>query len=252
MKYLSFVLILIFTSISSAVQFSLSNDIQHFIDFGNLLISLSSSDSQIGFVYKDSRSTYTKLGFFKFKSSDATLAVGGTVGRSWTALMKIETNTYGIAPGQYSFNFVVSPEKSYANWKINQKFFFGNNVLSFNTFERIGDISVGFSRAYMRFQNREVGVYRLNEGLFAGFFPYTVGQTGEEGFFMGAGWMNGFSGFFSFRSRLALQNSSTFIDPFVIIKTDSVSFGIRIEITGSDFRGDLLFTGGKVFFSASF
>lgn len=252
MKYISFVLILIFTSVSVAVQLNLSNDIQHFIDIGNLLINLSDNDSQIGFVYKDNRSTYMKLGFLKLKSADASLIVGGTFGRSWTAIMKLETNVYGITPGQYDFNFVVSPEKAYVNWKINQKFFFANNVLNFSTFERIGDLSVGFSRIYMRFQNREIGAYRLDEGIFAGFFPYTVGQTGEEGFFMGAGWMNSFSGFFSFRSRWAMQNTSAFIDPFVIIKTDSVSFGIRMEITGSNFKGDLLFTGRKVLFSVSF
>ncbi|HEY8543174.1 MAG TPA: hypothetical protein VIL29_12370 [Pseudothermotoga sp.] len=252
MKYISLILILISTSISIAVQFNLSNDIQHFIDIGNLLINLNNYDSQIGFVYKNDRTTYSKIGFLKFKNADASLAVGGTFGRSWTAIMKVETNLYGITPGQYSFDFVISPEKTYASWKINQKFFFANNVLSFSTYERIGDLSAGFSRVYMRFQNREIGAYRLNEGLFAGFFPYTVGQTGEEGFFMGAGWMNGFSGFFSFRSRWALQNTSAFIDPFVIIKTNSVSFGIRMEVTGSDFRGDLLFTGRQVLFSVSF
>ncbi len=252
MKRMLIGLILFTASICFAVQFNLSNDIQHFIDVGNLLINLEKNDSQVGFVYKNDRSSYTKLGFLRFKNADASLAIGGTFGNSWTALMRVETNVYGITPGQYSFDFVVSPQKSYANWKINQKFFFANNVLSFSTYERIGDLSAGFSRIYMRFQNREIGAYRLNEGLFAGFFPYTKGQTGEEGFFMGAGWMNGFSGFFSFRSRWVFQNASIFVDPFIIIKVDSVSFGIRMELIDSSIKGDLLFTDRQVLLSVSF
>jgi len=252
LKRVSLILILFVASICAAIQLNLSNEIQHFVDIGNLLISLSENDSQIGFVYKDNRTNFTKIGFLRFKSSDTSLIVGGAVGQSWTALMRVEANIYGLTPGQYSFDFVVSPARSYVNWKINQKFFFANNVLNFSTYERIGDLSAGFSRIYMRFQNREIGAYRLNEGLFAGFFPYMIGQTGEEGFFMGAGWMNGFSGFFSFRSRWAIQDVSTFIDPFVIIKSDSVSFGVRAEIAGPNLRGDLLFTGRQVLFSVSF
>jgi len=252
LKKTAMIFILLIASICLATQLNLSNDIYNSIEVANLLINLKKDDLQIGFLYKDSKSTYTKLGFLRVKSSDAAISVGGTVGRSWTAQMKIEANTYGLTPGHYYFDFVISPEKSYSTFKISQKVFFGNNVLNFSDYERIGDLSTGFTRVYARFQNREIGAYRLNEGIFAGFFPYTIGQTGEEGFFMGAGWMNGFSGFFAFRSRWVLGSSSVFVDPFVIIKTDSAVFGIRAEIIGPVLKGDLLFTGRQVFFSVSF
>ncbi|MEJ5228407.1 MAG: hypothetical protein WHT65_00225 [Pseudothermotoga sp.] len=252
MEKITTILIVLVTSVCVATQFNFSGDLYNSIEVANLLVNLKKDDLQIGFLYKDSRATYTKLGFLRMKSSDTTISVGGSVGRSWTAQMRVEANSYGLAPGQYYFDFVISPERSYSTFKISQKVFFGNNVLNLSDYERVGDPSAGFTRIYARFQNREIGVYRLNEGIFAGFFPYTIGQTGEEGFFMGAGWMNGFSGFFAFRSRWVLSNSSIFVDPFVIIKTDSAVFGVRTEIVGPVLKGDLLFTGRQVFFSVSF
>jgi len=249
------ILVFLFLSISTMcfmIELDISNQIHHFIDVGNLLIKLSENDLQVGFLFEDNRSNYAKLGFLKVKSSDSSFRIGGTLGNSWTIFLKMGVNIYGITPGDYTVNVVLSPNINYMQWQINQKFFLGKNTLSFSDYERIGSVSFGFSRVYLRFQDREFGVYRIDDGIFPGFYPYTVGQTGEEGLFMGIGWMDGLAGFVSFRHRIVLKESSVFLNPFAVVKTDSIYPGIKMELFATDFKANLILTTRKVLMSVSF
>ncbi|MBC7116352.1 MAG: hypothetical protein H5T93_04895 [Pseudothermotoga sp.] len=224
----------------------------HFIDVGNFLIRTSEGDLQLGAIYENEKTILRKVGFLRIKEADAKMSVGFTIGKSWSVLATFDVDSYGLMPARYRMLFSVAPESSYAVIGAEQKFFLGNYTINLSSFDVVGPVTMGMSRLYVKIQNREIGFYALDNALFAGFYPFSRGQTGDEGFFMGVGWKDGFSGALAMKFRVPIGNLSIVLDFILALSQDSASVGIRSEWIGENFKLNTCFVDGKCVFSVSF
>lgn len=252
MKHLTFLLVSIGAIVSLGVEMLYVDGMMHFINVGNLLIRVSEDDFQLGAVYSHERTKVRRIGFLRFKEAQAELNVGFTLGRGWSAFVALDVETYGLTPSSYDMFFCVGQDKSYALIDVEQKFFLGNYVVNFSSFDSIGPVTLGMSRMYLKAQGREIGLYRLDSAVFAGFYPLTRGQTGDEGFFIGVGWKDGFSGALGGRFRVPLKETISSIDVVLVLSQEKPSLGIRGEWIGEKFKANVCFVDGKIVFRVSF
>lgn len=251
LKQLTLFLILV-NAIILGVEMIYVDGMEHFINVGNLLIKVAENDLQFGAMYSHERTKVRKIGFLRIKEAQTSLDVGFTLGKGWSAIVALDIETYGLMPSNYDMLFCVSQDEAYALFDVEQKFFLGNYTVNFSSFDSIGPVTLGMSRLYLRVQGREIGLYRLNDAVFAGFYPLTKGQTGDEGFFIGVGWRSGFSGVLGGRFRLPLKNLTSFFDVVLVLSQDQPSLGIRGEWLGEKFKAGVCFADGKFVFRVSF
>lgn len=252
LKHLTLLLVSIFAIVSLSVEMLYVDGMTHFINVGNLLIRVSQDDLQLGAMYSHERTKVRRIGFLRFKEAQAELDIGFTLGRGWSAIVAIGVETYGLAPSNYDMLFCVGQDKSYALINVEQKFFLGNYVVNFSSFDSVGPVTLGMSRMYLRAQGREIGLYRLDSAVFAGFYPLTRGQTGDEGFFIGVGWKDGFSGALGGRFRFSVKETISSIDVVLVLSQEKPSLGIRGEWVGEKFKAGVCFVDGKIVFRVSF
>ncbi|WP_448521594.1 hypothetical protein [Pseudothermotoga sp.] len=242
--------------LSSVVVFGVEmlyvDGLTHFIDVGSFLIRTSENDLQFGAIYRNEKTIVRRMGFLRIKEADAKMNIGFTVGKSWSVLATFDVESYGLMPGSYRMLFSIAPENSYAIIDAKQKVFLGNYTINFSSFDVVGPVTVGMSRVYLRMQNREIGFYSLDNALFAGFYPFSRGQTGDEGFFMGVGWKDGVSGALAMKLRVPLGSASIVLDFVLALNQDSASVGIRGEWIGEKFKLDTCLIDGKFVFRISF
>lgn len=250
---LKFTILLIFLSlILLGVDMLYVDGLTHFIDVGNFLIRVSENDLQFGAIYQHEKTSVRKIGFLRIKEGEAQLKAGFTVGKSWSAIVSFDVESYGLTPANYRLLFCLSPDESYAFIDATQKLFLGNYAVNISSFDVLGPVTMGMSRVYLKIQNREIGFYALDRAVFAGFYPLTRGQTGDEGFFMGVGWHEGFSGALATKFRVPLGRSSLFFDLILALGQEKASVGIRGEWVGEGFKFDTCFIDGKFVFRVSF
>lgn len=243
---------LIFTcTLVEAVQLSIGPDFAFYLNMGNLMLRFS-DNAQVGVCFSDDRARYTKMGFLNIKNSDAQMLVSASLGKSWALLFEMNASTYGIFPGKYTFRTVLTPDNSHMLIKASQKVFLPKNTINFSTLDSIGRFSTGFSRVYANLEEKEIGMYRVENGVFVGFFPYSTGSIGEQAFFMGIGWMDDIGGLFAFRTQVSVSDLSVFLDPFVIVRSDGALFGIRADCTAPGLEATFFFSGRQVLFNVSF
>jgi len=251
-RYLLVLLILLGWVTVFGVEMLYVDGLEHFIDVGNFLIRTSEGDLQLGAIYENEKTILRRVGFLRIKEADAKMRVGFTVGKSWSVLATFDVESFGLMPSRYRMLFSIAPESSYAVMGAEQKFFLGNYTINFSSFDIFGPVTMGMSRLYVKMQNREIGFYALDKALFAGFYPYSRGQTGDEGFFMGVGWKDGFSGALAMKFRVPIWNLSIMVDFILALSQDSASVGIRSEWIGENFKLDTCFIDGKFVFNVSF
>ncbi len=221
-------------------------------DVDAFMFMLKENDFQVGFVLRDSKETFQKLGFLKFKTIDAKLTTGIAFGRSFSVILKIDFNLYGLTPGNHSLYFLVNPEGSFAVLDMTQKFFVGDNAFSLSWHEEFGINPFGLGRICIRQKGFSYGVYRISDGIFPGVFLYSAGKTVEEGLFAGVGWSNGIAEFFSFRKAVGLKRSTFFFEPMLVVKQGELIPALRIENVGGGLSLDFFLMPGKVSFRADF
>lgn len=238
--------------VTLGVEMIYVKDLTHFINIGNFLVRASKDDLQLGLIYQDERANTRRIGFLRIKESDTKLQAGFTFGRGWSVLTSVDVETYGLAPGNYRMLFCVASDGSYALLDVEQKFFLGNYTLNLSTFDVVGSAMMNMSRVYVKAQNREIGFYALDEAVFAGFYPFTRGQTGDEGFFIGVGWDDGLSAALATKFRVPLGGSSIVVDFILAMSQERASVGIRGEWIGEKFKLDTCFVDGKFIFRVSF
>lgn len=249
---MTLLLVLIGAIVSLSVEMLYVDGMTHFINVGNLLIRVSQDDLQLGAMYSHERTKVKRVGFLRFKEAQAELDVGFTLGRGWSAFVAFDVETFGLTPSSYDMLFCVSSDRAYALFDVEQKFFLGNYIVNFSSFDSIGPVTLGMSRIYLKAQEREIGLYRLDSAVFAGFYPFTRGQTGDEGFFIGVGWKDGFSGALGGRFRVSLKETMASFDIVLVLSQEKPSLGIRGEWIGEKFKAGVCFVDGKIVFRASF
>ncbi len=235
------------------IDLKLSNiSVYNFVDIDSFAFVAKEDDFQIGFVFNDSREIFQRFGLLRFKIFDAMLKTGVTFGRSFTTILKLDFNLYGLTPGNYSFHFLVSPMRSSAVFRINQKLFLANNALNLFWYEEFGNSPFGFARIAIRQKDFSYGLYRVENGIFPGVFLYPGGRLSEEGLFAGIGWFNGLAQFFSLRKNLGLKQSSMILEPMLIVKQNELIPAMKLESIGGKLSLDFFLMPGKVLLRVCF